>query len=122
KNSMDKKSMEFIKKIRETKSLPEIKKLSVFLYGHGKKMFNKEDLSLIWEILKERKSKLLAYKELARKKILRAYLDAREKCLKGTGTIQRINEWSGKLPVSEETREFVKKSLREALPPHLRGE
>lgn len=73
------------------------------------------EASRIWEKARSRKKKLLAYKELASKKILGHFLDAKEKCARGLGTQERIEAWVARLPLSEESRQWVKEQLNQAL-------
>lgn len=79
------------------------------------KKFSYEEASLLWEKAKLRKKKLLIYKELAQKKLIQLYEDAYSKTLRGKGTPERVEEWVNKLPVSSETKEFIKTRLNRNL-------
>lgn len=98
------------------KSVEEASKDMKALYEATKaKKFSYEEASLLWEKAKARKKKLLAYREMAKKRLLRLYADAESKTLRGQGTLERVEEWTEKLPVSKETREFIKARLERNL-------
>lgn len=78
------------------------------------------EASRVWEKAKSKKKKLLAYKEMASRRVLKAFLDAKEKCSAGLGTQERIDSWVSRLPLSEETRQWVRKELLQALESHQR--
>ncbi len=78
------------------------------------------EASRIWEKARSRKKKLLAYKELASRKVLGHFLEAKKKCAQGLGTQERIEAWVSRLPLSEETRQWVKEELIKTVESHKR--
>lgn len=100
----------------EWKNVKEASKGMKALYEATKEgRFSYEEASLLWEKARSRKKKILAYKEIASKGLMRLYQDAESKTLRGQGTLERVEEWTSKLPVSEETREFIKARLERNL-------
>jgi hypothetical protein len=101
-------------RIQRATALHKLRILKKELYEKGKSL-SYHDRCALWSEVRNKEQTLSFWREAASRKLVPLIQDALSKTLHGQGSEERVLEWTQKLPLSEEGREWVKERLIENL-------
>jgi len=110
----EKRKLQWEKRLQRTKTLRELRILKKELY-EGQKALDYYSRVALWSLIKKKESTLSFWREVTSKKLVPLVQDALSKTLHGQGTEERVSEWTKKIPLSEEGREWLRAALLENL-------